>query len=435
MPRWFPLTVLAAVCCASVATGGVAPAKAQASAGPSAADMAFPLDTERRARNFDRLARQYGPADQGLGSVAHAVRSALADTDPITPYLARYQLSSADLGDVLALAYFAAVMLADGGRTDDPTQAQVDGLRRQIASASGNSFASFSHVQRQDFTDSLLFTMLIQQAVVEGLAGSPGLDGFVAEFARTNSQLLGFDVSGARIAPDGRIAPADRGGASPPVPAPAIAASPPGAQATSALGNSGGSPIVGVGVNHELRNVYGLNGLSLEGVTTVFVLFEDGSACIDCLDPIVDGSLAAFRADNPELFGRWAKQGAGYAITRADGEQAQLEAGSLAPPSPAGMALAGRLRGIEGGHGVQSIRELELRSDGTFAWDSSTSAIGRNYTAHVDSAARPGRYHIDGYRMTLRDADGSERVLSFFPKRNEPGVYIIGGTPFVPDGD
>lgn len=427
MSRWFRLAACLAVCCASAAL----PARAQASAGQAAGEMAFPLDAERRARNFDNMARQYGPADQGLGSVAHALREALATTDPISPHFARYQLSSANLGDVLALAYFSAVMLADGGRTDDPTQAQIDGIRRQIASASG-SFAAFSPAERQDFADMLLFSMLLQHTVAEGLAGTPALDRFVGEFTQANSRLLGFDVSAVRIAPDGQFALPGRTEAA--ASAPAVVASGRSAPATGPLANLSGSPIHGVGVDQTVRNVFGPNGLNLEGVTTVFVLFEDGSACIDCLDHIVDGTLAAFGQENPDGFGRWTRRGATYTLTRADGEQDLLDAGALAPPSPAGMTLAGQLRGIEGSNGVQSVRDLELRADGTFLRASSTTAVARTYTAYAERAPRPGHYQIDGYRIVLRGADGSEQVLSFFPKLDEPGVFIIGGTPFVPEG-
>ena len=395
-------------------------------AAQTAADTSFPLDAERRAANFERLAREFGQTNAGLGDVATQITDLLRQQDVIEPYLSGYGLASNDLVDVLALSWFSAIMLADGGRTDDPTQAQIDGLKARLSGQSA-SLSPLSATQKQDMADQLLFTMLVQQTVAEGLAGQPMLAEWMAEFATYNSALLGFDVTATRMEQEG-LAETERAdnfsSSEASVPA-----------ARDNLVNSGGSSIKLVGWDYGLELRYGLNGLQQEGVVTVHVLFEDGTACIDCLEAIVAGDLATYRAENPGWFGHWADAGSDYVITRSGGDQDRVAKREFAGPARPGTTIVGDFYGADGGHGILSIREVRFRSDGTFVSDSSTSGVSPSYSVYVDSAEKAGRYRIADFRITLDHADGSSEVRSYAPSPDEPDTFLMGGVAYVPSRD
>lgn len=125
----------------------------------------FTLDPAQRQANWDAATAEIAKADPNIAGLAQDVRNLLRTQDVVEPYMAGYSMSSADLGDVLALAYFSAVMLADGGKTDDPTQAQIDGIRNQIASASEAQFARLTDARKQETADRLLYLIILQNAL------------------------------------------------------------------------------------------------------------------------------------------------------------------------------------------------------------------------------------------------------------------------------
>ena len=397
------------------------------------ADFAFALDRERRADNFDSAAARYAQTDAALGEVAREIAALTRQQDVIEPYMAGYGLTSADLGDVLAMAYFSAVMLADGGRTDDPTQAQVDGLRARIASL-GDGFAGISATERQDLADKLLMDVLVQQAIAEGLVGMPALDAWMAEFATYNSQALGFDVTAVTMGPGGLVGSGTVTAAQP--------ASNTGNAAMPVTGRlaTGRDLVLGIKWSTTLLFVPGFNGGGLSNMEDMTVLLTDGRACGDCLEEVLNGTLAAYARENPDEMGRWIRQGANTRVIFADGEIEEIEPDEIHGAAPPGARIAGEFKNVNGTSvgiaNTLTTNYLTFAPDGRFFADGNTSSVGIAATAWVDRAGRTGRYEIDGYRIRFLYDDGEVSESTFVLWEQDDEFVLIDGSAFyVPDDE
>ncbi|MEM7667026.1 MAG: hypothetical protein AAF250_14305 [Pseudomonadota bacterium] len=422
---------------AVTATALSAPLAAQ----QQSADLRFPLDQEQRQANWDTVAAEVAAADRNAAGMAQDVRNLLRSQNIIDPYMANYGMSSADLGDVLALAQFSAVMLADGGRTDDPTQAQIDGIRAAIGGAAGPDLVALSASEKQNLADRLLYLIILQNAVAEALADQPALDAWMQAFASTNSEILGFDVTQVQVTSTGFAtspsAPSQSSAAG-------LAAGPAqsagsGSQPAPTMGD-GKSAVLGVGYQSTMVFVPGFGGGGLNAINTLTVLLQDGRACEDCLTEVLEGTLGQFAAENPDDMGRWRKVGAGYRVTWADGDTDDLEADDLHGPAPAGAKLNGSFKGVSGSSvGIAStltIDYLDFRPDGSFVADGGTSSLGAYAIASVERAAQSGRYSIDGYRIIFEFANGAREESSFVLYDTDDEFVIIDGLPhYIPDDD
>ncbi|MEM6266946.1 MAG: hypothetical protein AAF707_05425 [Pseudomonadota bacterium] len=427
---------LAPLACAALPAG---PAAAQASD-----SLDFPLDQAQRERNWDTLAEELAAADSNAAGMVSDIRAFLRKQNVIDPYMAGYGLSSADLGDVLALAQFSAVILANR-RTDDPTQAQVDGIRAAITQAGAAELAALSAPEKQGLADRVLFIMVLQNAIIEALEGQPAREAWLDAFASTNSEMLGFDVAQVRIGPNGFDRSASASQAAPQDSRAALAAGPAGAgmaaspvtPSATRLSN-GRESVLGVGYETTMVFVPGFGGGGLNQINTLTTLMKDGRACEDCLTEVLDGTLASFAAENPNDMGRWRKAGAGYLVTFSDGDTREIEAKGLHGPAPAGAQLSGRFKGVSGTSiGIAStlrVDFLDFMPGSRFLFDGSTSSIGAYAIAAVDRAAQSGRYSIDGFRITFEYASGKREEASFVLYDTDDEFILIDGQPhFIPD--
>ncbi len=410
-------------------------------------DLTFPIDAQQRQANWDMVTAEVSKADRNIAGLAQDVRNLLRTQDIVDPYMAGYGMSSADLGDVLALAYFSAVMLADGGKTDDPTKAQIDGIRARIAQSSTADFSSLSDAQKQQTADNLLYLVILQNAVAEGLAGQPALNDWMAAFAKTNSEMLGFDVTQVRMGADGfdltdtasgTGQAATRAGQSRSIAALASGPASANAAAQSATMGNGTGDILGVDFDNTLVFMPGFNAGSLQSVNTLTVLLKDGRACQDCLDDVLKGDIAATAARDAGDVGRWRKAGNSYLVTFDDGATREIEAGDLTGPAPAGTKLSGKYEGVSGTSvglaNSLTIEFLNFRPDGTFSADGETSVVGAYASAYVDRAEKTGRYEVDGYRIIFNYANGKREEASLVMYSNKEELLIIDEVPhFIPD--
>lgn len=371
----------------------------------------FTLDPAQRQANWDAATAEVVKADRNIAGLAQDVRNLLRTQDVVEPYMAGYSMSSANLGDVLALAYFNAVMLANGGKTDDPTQAQIDGIRNQIASASEAQFARLTDAQKQETADRLLYLIILQNALAEGLKGQPALDQWMDAFAKTNSEMLGFDVRQVQMGPSGFVTAAGSS-ANPVQTSQPIKAS----TAAPSLG-TGRDRILGVGYQSTAVFIPGPYGGSLQQVNKLTVLLKDGRACEDCLEAILKNDAAAMAALEPRDKGRWSKSGQTYRVTFDDGDTDDIAADKLYGPAPKGAALSGRFKAVSGTSvGIAttlSVDFLDLAPNGSFSLEGNTSSLGTYAIANVDRGAQTGRYTVDGYRIIFDYANGTREEESF----------------------
>lgn len=388
-------------------------------------DLSFPLDSARRERNFDSAAKDVAGADRNIAGLANDIRAALRTQDLIGPELARLGLSGADLGDVLALAQFSAVMLADGARTDDPTPAQIRGIRSAIIEAGGAQLAAMPAGEKQDLADRLLFIIVVQQTVAEVLEGNPALDSWMQEFATFNSQILGFDVTAVKVGPDGfdnqsKQSPATR----------------PPQNAPSADAPAGTIDRNGVTEIHGARYDYYFDGTT--SINRINVLFKDGRACHDCLEDFIAGRMGEYKTRNAGDMGRWTRQGSDYIVRYDSGRTTSIEASELRQSARKGVRFNAALTSSRGVtlSTVQSLNvdSLMLGSDGRFRWGSEGGVIAGNAVGGRAGPTLSGRYTIDGYAIRFDFDDGRSETKAFLLYDPDDLFLLIGGQAFYVDG-
>lgn len=395
------------------------------------ASLDSPLDQEQRQKNWNEVAAEVAAADRNAAGIARDVRELLRRQNIVDPYMASYGMSSADLGDVLALARFSAVIMADGGRTDDPTQAQIEGVRTAIAGSATPDSAALSGQEKRRLADLLLHLVILQNAVAEAFTGQPALYEWMSAFATTNSEMLGFDVTRARVGPSG------------------LANGPSSLSQDSAIGavalvvseaasiGSGTNEILGVCYQNSIACIPEFTDGILKAVNTLTVLLKDGKACHNCLSDVLEGSLASAAIDQRDM-ARWHKRGQTYVITFEDGDTREFEANKLHEPAPKCTTLSGSFKGVSGtSTGIDNtltIDYLDFRTDGSFVADGGTSSVGAYAIASVDRAARTGRYSINGYRIIFECANGARDEASFVLYDTDDEFNIIHQTPhYIPD--
>lgn len=93
----------------------------------------------------------------------------------LTRYLGRYNMSPTNLADTTAL-YLASAWLATRASSADPSPAQMQGLRRQVAAtlASMPSMARASNAAKQEWAESNLIQAAFASAAANEAARNPG---------------------------------------------------------------------------------------------------------------------------------------------------------------------------------------------------------------------------------------------------------------------
>lgn len=108
---------------------------------------------------------------------AGRLQQTFAKSDPIAaiaPGLRRYGLRTDDVADAAA-AYLVTAWYGARGRNDDPSQAQVRGVREQmrLAMLSVPAFVSASDAAKQQMAEAMLVQMMIADALVTSAKGKP----------------------------------------------------------------------------------------------------------------------------------------------------------------------------------------------------------------------------------------------------------------------
>jgi len=119
---------------------------------------------------------------------------------------------------------------------------------------------------------------------------------------------------------------------------------------------------------------------------------------------------------------------------------------SIEHPAPPSLRMDGRFRAMstmsvgqpQGGQLMTAAwSTLSLSSDGRFEKGRGIGSAGPNISAHGILPSQHGQYHIDGYSIELRFADGTVERTGFFIVAGrdydgqQPDVFGIGNTVFT----
>lgn len=155
----------------------------------------------------------------------------------------------------------------------------------------------------------------------------------------------------------------------------------------------------------------------------VVVLFPDGRAATDTL------ALTDPNAVPSDKWGTYAVNGDGLIVDMGDYKNEYHLFDELANPGGT-VTLNNCYSGNTALYGAFTFRSICFTSDGRFEKSTATAIDGPLATGTIIPPDSHGTYAIDGYRITLSFADGTEHDLAFGLIDEEQSQLIIGSQDY-----
>ncbi len=407
------------------------------------ANLRYVSDPQRRKANYAKAVASAKSSNPALAEMYQALATQVDLYTIINDYLGKYGMRADDLGDVLALSWFSAYQVANGGKTDDPTKAQLMAIRAQLGAVSVD-LAKLSDADKQAMADALMLDMAVQQGALESAKeSSPKLVPQLSKtFAEVNLQTFNVDFAQLTLGPKGFV---PKTVAKPAVAAKAPAKATPNRPAATTFTAEHSNKILGVRYKSDLIYMFGGPAGYLNRTESTSVLFKDGTACWNCLSEFIeDPSLRVYRREYPNNVGTWAKKGQTYYVTYPDsnGEPSEIEADELLGPAPKGTTYRGTYRssggmtvgGIENYTTTSWSEDLRMDKSGRFSWAKDSGFFGGSggigFAGSNSSPESSGAYTIDGYTIKFAFDNGIVETKSFVYFENEADIFIIDGSAY-----
>ncbi|MCJ2189071.1 DUF6683 family protein [Novosphingobium beihaiensis] len=174
---------------------------------PSSAQLSYRPSAAAQKQNFAQFIAQTRAVDpDSAGKLEHLLTS-VDVMGEVQKQLGRYGMRTDNLADALA-AYLASAWFATRASTDDPTPAQMQGLRNQVACAIGASpeFADATDAMKQQLAEANLIQAVIISGYAETAKAQPALraqiTNTVAEAAR---KAYGLDLRSMSLGDHGLV--------------------------------------------------------------------------------------------------------------------------------------------------------------------------------------------------------------------------------------
>lgn len=192
-------------------------------------------------------------------------------------------------------------------------------------------------------------------------------------------------------------------------------------------------------ITHSLEQVNDSRGIYLDEEHVL--LLKDGTAYTNLRVPPEDLDVAASRRNEPEKWTRWRKQGKDYQLER-NGQWRDSD-GTATVPARSGERLDGSYTASASYGSMYTTSHtfkdtLFFGADGSYSTNSSVRGGTGTLNNLADNSMRgnadalgqnQGSYHLDGYTLERRYADGRvERTLFFFWNHKKERIYIKNRT-------
>lgn len=176
---------------------------------PSAAALSYQPSAAVRKRNFAQFVERARAVDPDGAGKLETLLNSMNVIGEVQKKIGHYGMRTDNLADALAV-YLASAWFAIRASTDDPTPAQMRGLRNQVARAIGASpeFARASDAMKQQLAEANLIQAVIISGYAETAKAKPALRAQIASaVAKGARQSYGLDLramslSGRGLQPD-----------------------------------------------------------------------------------------------------------------------------------------------------------------------------------------------------------------------------------------
>ncbi|MCJ2189073.1 DUF6683 family protein, partial [Novosphingobium beihaiensis] len=173
----------------------------------SAASLSYRPRATVRKQNFAQFVAQTRAVDpDGAEKLQHLLTS-VDVMNEVQKQLGRYGMRTDNLADALA-AYLACAWFATRASTDDPTPAQMHGLRNQVARAIGASpeFADATDAMKQQLAEANLIQAVIISGYAETAKAQPALRAQIASaVAEGARKSYGLDLRSMSLSSHGLV--------------------------------------------------------------------------------------------------------------------------------------------------------------------------------------------------------------------------------------
>ncbi len=410
--------------------------------------LVYRVDSAARQKHFQMATAKARQANAATGELYEIIATKSDVYTIVADYLKKYGMRADDLGDVFAVNFYSNWIIAQG-KTDHPTQQQLNGIRLQGSKSNAfNRLALLSDLERQKVADTMMLNMVVQQALMQkAQASDPAsvakLAAQFTDFNQAGSQFVYAEVFLSETGFQSKTSQQQQSYSSSAAPTAREISSKRTTAQTIDI-----STILGVRFESRLQFMAGGPAGFLQRFERAEVLFKDGTSCYDCLaDLLTDPTLTQYRKSDPSDVGSWKKVGAKYLVSYPGSkEPLEIEEAMVRKPAPKGTILSGRFEtsggmtvgGVDNYTSTTYSEDLIFTRDGRFSWGSAGGLSGSYDSSTVvgynKDAAKTGRYTIEGYTIRLDFDDGRSELKSFvyFPK--EPKFLVIDDSAYwTPD--
>lgn len=159
--------------------------------------LKFTLSSKSRTANFQGYTKRLEQIDPATAKALSAEISAPGFLPSVETALAKYNLDSADVGDVFTVWWITMWEISNGIYAEETDPETVRSTKAQIASSlmQTSEFAQMSDMDKQAVADELLMQAMLFSAAAQGAAADPAVARMLRQNAVTAGQQMGLDMN------------------------------------------------------------------------------------------------------------------------------------------------------------------------------------------------------------------------------------------------
>jgi uncharacterized caspase-like protein len=166
---------------------------------------AFRPSASVRKQATEKFLNQLGSTNKQMAELFRAVFGLQDVFGAMDKAVSKYDLSTSNLADTLTI-FFNTLHDSATGKITDPTRAQAQGVRRQMALSLSTSpeIAGWSDAQKQEYSDMMMLNAMVMSAGMEAIKNDPAqLKTYSDAMAENAKSTMGLDLRQLRLSDDG----------------------------------------------------------------------------------------------------------------------------------------------------------------------------------------------------------------------------------------
>lgn len=176
---------------------------------------------------------------------------------------------------------------------------------------------------------------------------------------------------------------------------------------------------------------YGLGGVYLKNA--IYLLLKDGSIYKNLSGSPYELTVEASKQKEAKHWGTWRRDGKVVVVTWSNGKSHKWKKWFATEGAKRGERISGAFQSSDPFTGSKAfnVNTIALTEDGKHYWANAKGGE-TSWKSIISKSEKEGRYELDGYSITLHNADGTREsyLFYFYPGRRD--AFGVGKGHFLP---